>query len=105
MVAPHVDYQYYCEAAKIGLASRNELVSFPCPKSGAVCCDPLKLARKLQAQHGCTVCKQKCSKYPLVQGNPLAVLGCQLRDSILFVSMLPLDNSTLGVANHNSRCC
>ena len=50
-------------------------------------------------------CKHKWSKYPLVQGNPLAVLGCQLRDSILFVSTLPVDSSTLGVADHHSRCC
>ena len=47
VVAPHVDYQYCYEAAKIGLASGNELVSFPCPKCGAVCCDPVELARKL----------------------------------------------------------
>ena len=85
MVAPHVNYQCCCEAAKIGLASGNELVSFPCPKCGAVCCDPVERARKLQTQHGCIVCKHKWSKYPLVQGNPLAVLGCQLRDSTLFV--------------------
>ena len=56
MVAPHVDYQRYCEAAKIGLASGNELVSFPCPKCGAVCCDSVERARKLQAQHDCIVC-------------------------------------------------
>ena len=34
------------------------------------------------------------SKYPLVQGSPLAVLGCQLRDSTLFVQKLPVDSST-----------
>ena len=28
--------------------------------------------------------------------NPLAVLECQLRDSSLFVSTLPVDSSTLG---------
>ena len=39
-----------------------------------------------------------------MQGNPLAVLGCQLRDSILFVSMLPVDSSTLCVSDHHSRC-
>ena len=47
MVAPHVDFQNCCEAAKIGLASGNELVSFPCPKCGSVYCDPVKQARKL----------------------------------------------------------
>ena len=47
VVAPHVDYQHYCEACKIGLASRNELVSFPCSKCGAVCCDPVEQAKKL----------------------------------------------------------
>ena len=47
VVAPHVDYQHCCEACKIGLASRNELVSFPCSKCGAVCCDPVEQAKKL----------------------------------------------------------
>ena len=38
-------------------------------------------------------------------GNPLAVLKCQLRDSSLFVSTLIVDSSTLGVADHHSKCC
>ena len=100
-----MDYQRCCEAAKIGLASGNELVSSPCPKCGAVCCDSVERARKLQAQHDCIVCERQWSKYPLVKGNPLAVLGCQLRDSTLFVSKLPVDSSTLGVADHHSSCC
>ena len=41
MVAPHVDYQHYCEAAKVGLASENKLVSFPFSKCGAVYCDSI----------------------------------------------------------------
>ena len=40
-----------------------------------------------------------------MQGSPLAVLRCQLRDSIPFVSTLPVDSSTLGVANHHSSYC
>ena len=36
VVAPHVDFQHYCEAAKAGLEHGKELVSFPCPKCGAV---------------------------------------------------------------------
>ena len=55
MVAPYIDYQRCCEAAKICLASGNELVSFPCPKCGVVCCKPVEQARKLKAQHGCVV--------------------------------------------------
>ena len=51
VVATHVDYHHCCEAAKVGLQCRNELVSFPCPKCGAVCCDPVERAMKLQAQH------------------------------------------------------
>ena len=47
VVAPHVDYQCCYEAAKIGLASENELVLFPCPKCGAVYCDPVERAKKL----------------------------------------------------------
>ena len=104
VVAPHVDYQHCGEAAKIGLASGNELVSFPCHKCRAVCCNPVERARKLLAQHECIFCEHKWSKYPLVHGNPLAGLGCQLRDSILFVSTLPVDSSTIGVADHHSRC-
>ena len=84
VVAPHVDYKRCCEAAKIGLETGNELASFPHPKCGAVCCDPVERARKLQAQHGYVVCVHKWFKYPFVQGNPLAILGCQLRDSTLF---------------------
>ena len=38
-----------------------------------------------------------------MQGNPLAVLRCHQRDSILFVSTLPVDSSTLRVADHHSR--
>ena len=47
IVAAHVNYQQCCETAKVGLASGNELISFPCPKCGAVCCDPVEQARKL----------------------------------------------------------
>ena len=104
MVAPHVDYQR-CEAAKIGLERGNELVLFPCPKCGAVCCNPVERAMKLRAGHGCMVCIHKWSKYKLIEGNPLAVLGCQLRDSTLFVQKLPVDSSTLGVTDHNSGYC
>ena len=35
----------------------------------------------------------------------MAVLGCQLRDSTLFVQKLPVDSSTLGVTDHHSGCC
>ena len=105
MVAPHVNYQLCCEAAKIGLEWENELVLFPCPKYWAVCCDPVEHSIKLQAQHGCVVCEHKWYKYLLMQGNPLAVLGCQLRDSTLFVQKLPIDSSTLGVTDHYSSCC
>ena len=38
-------------------------------------------------------------------GNLLAVLKFQLRDSCLFVSTLPVDSSTLGMADHHSRYC
>ena len=105
MFAPHVDYQHCCEAAKIGLERGNEIVSFPCPKCGAVFCDPIERAMNLQAQHRCVVCENKWSKYPLVQGSPLAVLGYQLRHSTLFVQKLPVDSSTLGVTDHHSSCC
>ena len=66
VVVPHVDYQHCYEASKVGLERGNELVSFPCPKCEAVCCDPVKHAVKLQAQHGCVVCEHKLSRYPLV---------------------------------------
>ena len=59
VVAPHVDFQHCCEAAKVGLEYRNELVSFPCPKCGAVYCDPVEHSMKLQAQYGYVVCEHK----------------------------------------------
>ena len=105
LVAPHVDYQHCCEAARVGLEPGNKLVIFPCPKCGAVCCDPVEHVMKLQAQYGCVVCDYKWSKYPLMQGNPVAILVYQLRDSTLFVQKLPLDSSTLGVTDHHSGCC
>ena len=105
MVEPHVDYQYCYEAAKVGLEHGNEIVSFPYPKCGAVFCDPVERAMKLQAQHKCVICQHKWSKDPLMHGNPLAVLGCQVRDSTLFVQNLQMDSSTLGVTDHYSSCC
>ena len=105
VVAPHVDFQRYCEAAKVGLELGNELVSFPCPKCWAVCCDPVECAFKQQAQHRCAVCEQKWSKWPLMHGNPMAVLGCQLKDSTLFMQKLLVDSSTFGVTDHYSGCC
>ena len=53
VVAPYVDFQNCCEAAKIGLECGNEVVLFPCPKCGAVCCDSVEHAMKLKTQHGC----------------------------------------------------
>ena len=55
MVAPHVDYQCYCEAAKVGLERGNELVSFPYSKCGAVFCEHVERDMKLQAQNGCMI--------------------------------------------------
>ena len=66
MVARHVDYLQYCETAKVGLASGNELASFPCLKCGAVCYDPVERDSKLLAQHGYIFCGHKRSKYLLV---------------------------------------
>ena len=104
VIAPHANYQHCCEAARVGLECGNELVSFLCPKCGAVYCDPIEYAIKLQAQHKCIVCGHKWSKYPLVQGNPMDALVCQLRDSTLNVQKLPVD-STLGVTAHHSGYC
>ena len=49
VVALHVDYQHCCKVAKVGLECGNELVSIPCLNCGAVCCDPVEHAIKLQA--------------------------------------------------------
>ena len=46
VIALHVNYQRYYEAAKVGFASGNELVSFPYSKCGAVCCDPAELVQE-----------------------------------------------------------
>ena len=105
MIAHHIDYQHCYEAAQSGFERRNELVSFPCPKCKAVCCNPIEHNIKLQAQHGCMSCGHKWSKYPLVQGSPLAILGCKMRDSTLFVYKLPVNNAIVGVTdNHSSSC-
>ena len=105
MFAPHVDYQRCCEAARVRLEQGNELVSLPCLKCRAVCCDPVEHAKKLQAQHGCVSYGHKWSKYPLLQGNPLAVLGCQMIGSTLSVQKLPIDSSILRVTDHHSGSC
>ena len=68
VVAPHVDYQHYCEAPKVGLERGNEFVSFPCPTSGAVSYDLIEHSMKLQAQHRYAVCKHKWSQYHLCRG-------------------------------------
>ena len=74
VVAPHVDFQHCCDAAKVGLECGNEFVSFSSPKCESVCCDPIERAMKLQAQHGCVICKHKWSKYLIAQGNPIVML-------------------------------
>ena len=56
---------------------------------------------KLQAQHGCVSCSHKWSKYPLIQGNPLAMLGCQIRGFTLFVQKWPVDGSILRVTDYH----
>ena len=60
---------------------------------------------KLHTQHGWVSCDHKWSKYPFVWGNLLAVLGCQIGGSTLFVQKLPVDSSTLGVTDNHSGCC
>ena len=60
---------------------------------------------KLQAQHGYVSCGHNWSKYPLVQGNPLAILECQMKDSTLFVHKLLAYSSILGVIDHHSGSC
>ena len=92
MVEPHVNYQSCCEADRVGLKWGNELVSFPCSKCETVYCDPVEYAIKLHAQHRFMLYGHKWSKYPLVQGSPLTILGCQMRDSTLFVLKFPVDS-------------
>ena len=41
----------------------------------------------------------------LCGGILLAVVGCQMKYSTLFVQKLPVDSSTLGVTDHHSGSC
>ena len=75
MVAPHVEYQHCYEAAKIGLASGNEIVSFPFPKCGAVCCDPLERAKELYAQHGCIFLQEQVVQVSTCAGESFGCVG------------------------------
>ena len=99
MVAPHVDYQHCCKAARVELDHGNELVSFPCPKCGAVYCDPVEHAMKLQAQHGYMACGPSIHLY---RGILWLCWGAKMRDSTLFIQKLPVDSSILGVTDHYS---
>ena len=83
----------------------SECTMIPLSKVWGSVLRPVECALKLQAQHRCVVCEHKWSKYPLMQENSMAVLGCQLRDSTLFVQKLPINISTLGVTDHHSVCC
>ena len=47
VITPHIDYQRCYKAAQVGFERGNELVSFPCPKCGAVYCGPVEHAMKL----------------------------------------------------------
>ena len=40
--------------------------------------------------HSCGVCGHQTTKVPKVRGNPLAALGCQLVEGVLYVSKLPV---------------
>ena len=47
VVAPHIDTKIVMKLPRLVFASGNELVSFPCPRCGAVYCDPVEQARQL----------------------------------------------------------
>ena len=47
-------------------------------------------AQSLRTVHNCGVCGHSTSRVPKVCGNPLAALGCQLVEGVLYVSKLPV---------------
>ena len=47
-------------------------------------------AQSLRTVHNCGVCGHSTSRVPKVCGNPLAALGCQLVEGVLYISKLPV---------------
>ena len=59
---------------------------FPCSKCGAIHGDLGKYAQSLRIVHSCDVYGNSATRVPKVCGNPLAALGCQLVEGVLYVS-------------------
>ena len=64
--------------------------AFPCSKCGAIHGDLGRYAQSLHTVHSCGVCGHSTTRVPKVCGNPLAALGCQLVEGVLYVSKLPV---------------
>ena len=61
-------------------------------------------AQSLRTVHNCGVCGHSTSRVPKVCGNPLAALGCQLVEGVLYVSKLPVTADGKVSASHNLAC-
>ena len=63
---------------------------FPCSKCGAIHGDLCRHTHFLHIVHSCGVCGYQATKVPKVCGNPLAALGYQLMERVLYISKLPV---------------
>ena len=90
MVAKHLDFDGCVTAAVEALSQQLPIAAFPCSKCGAIHGDLGRHARSLHTGHNCGVCGHQWSKVPKVCGNPLAALGCQLVEGVLYVSKFPV---------------
>ena len=104
VVTLHVDYQRCCEAAKVGLERGNDLVSFPCSKFWHYFVTLLSVLGSCRLNMAVQYVSTIGPSTHLCSGI-LSVLGCQLRNFILFVQKFPVDSSTLGVIDHYLGCC
>ena len=67
-----------------------QLSCFPGSKCGVIHGDLGRHARPLHIVHSFGICGHQMTKVPKVCGNPLAALGCQLVEGVLYVSKLPV---------------
>ena len=90
VVAKHLDF-YVCATATVKALLRSlPLTAFHCSKCGVIHGDLGKHACSLHFINNYGVCGHQWSKVLKVCGNPLAVLGCQLVEGVLYVGKLPV---------------
>ena len=94
-VMPHVNFDMCVAAARTGLAASRTLKSLCCKKCHAVHLDTDDFASRLHRYHRCELCGHQWAVSPMVQGNPLAVLGPSFEDNRLLLARLPGESAQL----------